>query len=67
MTDVFMMTLKTLVRDRGLFVWGLAFPILLSTMFLFMFANLDDLQSFDAHRRGGRRGVGGLGSGCGSG
>ncbi len=48
MTDVFVMTLKTLVRDRGLFVWGLAFPILLSTMFLFMFANLDDLQSFDA-------------------
>ena len=47
MADAFVMTLKTLVRDRGLFVWALAFPLLLSTMFMFMFANLDDVQGFD--------------------
>lgn len=47
MTDVFVMTVKTLVRDRGLFVWALAFPLLLSTIFMFMFANLDDALAFD--------------------
>lgn len=36
-----------LTRKRELFIWSLAFPILLSTMFMLMFANLDDATAFD--------------------
>ncbi len=46
MWNVFKGTLAVLVRDRGIFVWSLAFPILLSTMFVFMFSNLDEASSF---------------------
>ncbi len=47
MLSVFTATLKTVARDRGVFVWALAFPILLSTIFMLMFANIDEAQSFD--------------------
>ena len=47
MWNVFKGALATLVRNRELFVWALAFPLLLSTMFMFMFANLDDAQDFN--------------------
>ncbi len=48
MLTVFRATLKTLVRDPGLFVWALLFPLLLSTMFMFMFSNIDEELSFQA-------------------
>lgn len=35
-----------LVRTRVLLIWVLAFPLLLSTLFTFMFANLDSITSF---------------------
>ena len=40
-------TFKVLVREKGLFVWALAFPLILSTIFMFMFANLDKAAQFD--------------------
>lgn len=47
MWNVFKGALGVLSRKRELFVWSLAFPIILSTMFMFMFSNLDDATSFD--------------------
>lgn len=47
MWNVFKGALSVLSRKRELFVWSLAFPIILSTMFMFMFSNLDDATSFD--------------------
>ncbi|MEG2932214.1 MAG: ABC transporter permease [Gordonibacter sp.] len=47
MWNVFKGTLAMLVRNRELFIWALGLPILLSTMFLFMFANLDDATAFE--------------------
>lgn len=47
MGTMFVGTLKVLVREKGLFVWALAFPLILSTIFMFMFANLDEMAQFD--------------------
>lgn len=47
MWNVFKGALTVLTRKRELFVWSLAFPIILSTMFMFMFSNLDDATAFD--------------------
>lgn len=47
MFNVFKGALTVLTRKRELFIWSLAFPILLSTMFMLMFANLDDATAFD--------------------
>lgn len=47
MWNVFKGALAVLTRKRELFVWSLAFPILLSTMFMLMFANLDSATAFD--------------------
>lgn len=47
MFNVFKGALMVLTRKRELFIWSLAFPILLSTMFMLMFANLDDVTAFD--------------------
>lgn len=47
MGTIFKGTLLVLVREKGLFVWALAFPIILSTMFMFMFSNLDEAVSFE--------------------
>ncbi|WP_165172473.1 ABC transporter permease [Adlercreutzia sp. ZJ242] len=42
MWNTFKYTALYLMRDRDLLVWALAFPIILSTLFSFMFAELDD-------------------------
>lgn len=39
-------TFMALTRKRELFIWALAFPIILSTMFMFMFSNMDDATAF---------------------
>lgn len=41
MANTFKYLVLALVRDRAIMVWGLAFPIILSTCFIFMFAGLD--------------------------
>ena len=40
--NVFKGTLLALARERSILIWALAFPLVLSTMFVFMFANLDE-------------------------
>lgn len=40
MFNTIIITLKTLLRRPSTWVWGAVFPIALSTMFMFMFANL---------------------------
>ena len=47
MFNVFKGTLLTLAREKSIFIWSLAFPLILSTMFVFMFANLDDAGQFE--------------------
>lgn len=47
MLNVFKGTILSLARDKGIFVWSLAFPVILSTLFLFMFANLDENGALD--------------------
>ena len=43
MFNVFKGALLALVREKSVFIWSLAFPLILSTMFVFMFANLEDV------------------------
>lgn len=40
MFNTIIITLKTLLRRPSTWVWGAIFPVALSTMFMFMFANL---------------------------
>ena len=40
MINTIIITVKTLLRRPSTWVWGALFPIALSTMFMFMFANL---------------------------
>lgn len=40
MFNTIITTLKTLLRRPSTWVWGAIFPVALSTMFMFMFANL---------------------------
>lgn len=47
MWNVFKGTVFSLTRTKELFIWSLAFPIILSTMFMLMFSNLDDATSFE--------------------
>lgn len=47
MLNVLKGALTVLTRKRELFVWALAFPLILSTMFMLMFSNLDDATAFD--------------------
>ena len=47
MGTLFASTLRALVREKSLFIWSLAFPILMATIFMFMFANLDGAMEFD--------------------
>ena len=42
MWDNFKYTLLSIVRNPALLFWPLGFPIILSTLFSFMFANLDE-------------------------
>ncbi|MDR1358458.1 MAG: ABC transporter permease [Coriobacteriales bacterium] len=47
MLTTFLVTLKTLIRDRSVLIWAVAFPLVLSTLFVAMFSNLDELQKLD--------------------
>lgn len=47
MGTVFLGTLRMLVRERSLFVWALAFPLILSTIFMFMFDKIDEGTVFE--------------------
>lgn len=47
MGTLFASTLRALVREKSLFIWSLAFPVLMATIFMFMFANLDGAMEFD--------------------
>ena len=47
MGTLFASTLRALIREKSLFIWSLAFPILMATIFMFMFANLDGAMEFD--------------------
>lgn len=46
MGTVFLGTLRVLMRERSLFVWALAFPLILSTIFMFMFDKIDEEVAF---------------------
>lgn len=48
MLDTFKYTVLSMLRNKGILVWALAFPIVLSTCFLFMFGELDDLGDVEA-------------------
>ena len=50
MLNVFKGTLVMLVRDKAIFIWSLAFPLILSTLFVFMFSHLDDAGQFEPVR-----------------
>lgn len=43
MANTFKYLVLALVRDKDMMVWSLAFPIILSTCFIFMFAGLDSI------------------------
>ncbi|WP_302962126.1 ABC transporter permease [uncultured Adlercreutzia sp.] len=47
MGTLFVSTLRALLRERGLFIWSLAFPMLMATIFMFMFAGIEDATAFD--------------------
>lgn len=47
MFNVFKGALLTLMREKSIFIWSLAFPLILSTMFVFMFTNLDGSGQFE--------------------
>jgi len=43
----FITTLKALIRDRGVLLWAVAFPLVLITLFYAMFSNLDETFRLD--------------------
>ena len=47
MFNTIIITVKTLLRRPSTWVWGALFPIALSTMFMFMFANLSSDGTVD--------------------
>ena len=47
MLMTFITTLKVLVRDRSVLMWAVAFPLVLSTLFVAMFSNLDEMYQLD--------------------
>lgn len=46
MWNTFKHTLLFLVREKNILIWALAFPLVLATLFNFMFANLDESTKF---------------------
>ena len=59
MFNTIITTVKTLLRRPSTWVWGALFPVALSTMFMFMFANLSSDGKIDRCRlRRGGRGLG---------
>lgn len=47
MLNVFKDALLALMREKSVFIWSLAFPLIPSTMLVFMFANLDEAGQFE--------------------
>ena len=47
MFNTIIITVKTLLRRPSTWVWGAIFPVALSTMFMFMFANLSSDGTVD--------------------
>ncbi len=47
MAILFVSTLRALVREKGLFIWSLIFPLIMATMFMFLFAGIDDMADYD--------------------
>ena len=47
MLNTIIITVKTLLRRPSTWVWGAIFPVALSTMFMFMFANLSSDGKID--------------------
>ena len=47
MFNTIIITVKTLLRRPSTWVWGAVFPVALSTMFMFMFANLSSDGTVD--------------------
>lgn len=47
MFNTFKYVALSLIRDKGILVWSLAFPIILSTCFMVMFAGLDTAGTID--------------------
>ena len=47
MWNTFKYTILELVRMPGVLVWALAFPLILSTVFMMMFGPLDDQSEID--------------------
>ncbi|MCL2807100.1 MAG: ABC transporter permease [Coriobacteriia bacterium] len=47
MLTTFVTTLKTLVRNREVLLWAVAFPLVLSTLFVAMFSNLDEVHRLE--------------------
>ncbi len=49
MLNTFKYTVLSLFRNGGILVWALAFPIVLSTCFVFMFSGLDDMGNIGSY------------------
>lgn len=47
MLMTFITTLKVLVRDRNVLIWSMVFPLVLTTLFYFMFSSLDESYQLD--------------------
>lgn len=47
MFNVFKGCVLSLSREKAIFIWALAFPLILSTIFMFMFSRLDDAGAFE--------------------
>lgn len=50
MLNTFKYVALSLIRDKGIIIWALVFPIVLSTCFIFMFAGLDDMGQLEPIR-----------------
>lgn len=47
MWNTFKYTVLSLVREKNILIWALAFPLVLATIFNFMFANIDEANEFN--------------------
>ncbi len=50
MLNTFRYVALSLIRDKGIVIWALVFPIVLSTCFMFMFAGLDEMGQLEPIR-----------------
>ena len=51
MLSTFRVTVRMLLRTPSALVWALAFPIIMSTLFIFMFSGM---RTAECHRAGAR-------------